>query len=69
MDQPFKGSPVGVNLHRPLDSQVVCHLDVGIPPADMGEHHAVLVLQGLEEIGGTVRIRLEVRQIIKQRMR
>ena len=39
-----------MDFDRALDPRVVRHLDVGVAPADMREHHAILVLQRLEEV-------------------
>ena len=68
LDQPFEGAPIGVHLHRALDAHVMRHLDVGVTPADMGDHHAILVLQRLEQVVGAVGIGGHVGQIVDQRM-
>ncbi len=68
-DQPFEGAPVGMNLDRAFDPRVMRHLDVGVAPADMGEHDAILVPQRLEEGLGAVGVAPDVGLIVDQGVR
>ena len=66
LQQPLESAPVGVHLDSALDAPVVRDLDVGVTAADVREHDAILVLQGLEEVGRAVGVGLHVAEVLHQ---
>ena len=47
----------------------MAHLDVRVPSADVREHHAVLVLERLEQVLGRVGVGLDVGEVVDQHVR
>ena len=58
-----------MDLHPGLEAFIVGVVDVGVPPSDVGEHHAVAASQAFEHLGGAVGVVLGVGPVVDQGVR
>ena len=58
-----------MHLDRAFEPRIVAHRDVRVPPADVGEDHAVLVLERPEQILCGVGVGPDVGEIVDERVR
>ena len=61
VQQPLEGAPAGMHLDRALDAAVVADVEVGVAPADMGDHDRILAVQRLEQLARGVDVGAGVR--------